>query len=241
MRAGRVAGSERAMTIDYFNERHPLHRVKVWAALRARRRMYARVLRLTRVGPEDRILDVGVTPDVSIPYNNFFERWYPYSDRITACSIEDCSDLERVFPGLMFRRVDAGPLPFADKSFDVSLSFAVLEHVGACDRQRSFLAECARVADTAVVYVPYRYFPVEMHTFTPFLHWLPRPWHRAVWRWTGKEFWAREENLNLPSLGEVRRLLPGGIASRVRLVWSLGWPSNIEIVMGRAAAAPLTS
>jgi len=37
-------------------------------------------------------------------------------------------------------------LPFADAAFDVVHTAAVIEHVGAFDRQRDFLRECCRVA-----------------------------------------------------------------------------------------------
>ena len=166
-------GREPTQGIDYFNRHHPLHGVKVGFALRARRRMYANVLTLAAPGRESRVLDVGVTPDVDIPYNNFFERWYPHPDRITVCSIEDCSNLETHFPGLTFRRVEGRNLPFRDGEFDLAVSFAVLEHVGMRPDQQHFLSELARVANEFVAYTPYRYFPVEMHTFFPFLHWLP--------------------------------------------------------------------
>ena len=62
--------------IDYFNRGHALHGIKVAVALRARRRMFERVLDLAKPGRESRVLDVGVTPDLTIAYNNFFERWY---------------------------------------------------------------------------------------------------------------------------------------------------------------------
>lgn len=228
------------MAIDYFNRRHPLHELKVRAALRARRRMFERVLTLSRPGPESRILDVGTTPDLEIAYNNFFERWYRHPSQITVCSVEDCSNLEQVFPGLSFRRLQGDRFPFRDGEFDLAVSFAVLEHVGSRERQRAFLAECARVAGTAIVYAPYRFFPVEMHTLMPFTHWLPRPWHRALWRRLGLGFWADEANLNLLSVREARSLLPAGNA-RVGLLWSLGWPSNIEVVMGSAARPGVTA
>jgi hypothetical protein len=64
--------------IDYFNRAHALHGIKTAVALRARRRMYARVLALAQPSSETRILDVGTTPDLAIPYNNFFERWYRF-------------------------------------------------------------------------------------------------------------------------------------------------------------------
>ena len=215
--------------IDYFNRGHVLHRLKEPIAWRARVRMFERFMALFRPTAETRVLDVGTTPDLAISYNNFFERLYPHPARLTACSVEDCSNLERAFPGLSFRRITSRKLPAADREFDLAVSFAVLEHVGSRDQQREFIAEMARVADAFLLYAPYRYFPVEVHTFVPFLHWLPAPWYRAVWRRTGLGFWADEANLNLMGLAELGPLLPAHGHVRVRLLRTFGWPSNIEV------------
>ena len=109
-----------------------------------------------------------------------------------------------------FHRED---LPFHDGEFDAAVSFAVLEHVGSEPRQRHFLSELARVASAFVVYTPYRYFPVEMHTFLPFTHWLPAPWYRAMWSRLGLKFWADEQNPKaaLSGLSETSRHEANGI------------------------------
>jgi len=221
--------AEPAAGQDYFNRRHPLHGLKARLATRARRRMYRRVLALARPDREARILDVGVTPDLGIAYSNFFERWYPYPGRLTVCSTEDCSALEHHFPGLRFRLIEGDRLPFKDREFDLAVSFAVLEHVGSTAHQRRFVAELARVAPAFVAYTPYRYFPVEMHTLLPLVHWLPTRWHRPLLRRLGLAFWAEESNLNLLSASEARALLPPFGSGAVRLLWTAGWPSNIEL------------
>jgi len=217
------------LAVDYFNRNHPLHAVKERVALSARRKIYERVIGLARPGPDTKVLDVGVTPDLEIPYNNFFERWYPHTRQITTSSIEDCSNLERAFPGITFQQTDDVRLPFADRSFDLALSFAVLEHVGSAEQQRRFVAELSRVARAFVLYTPYRYFPVEMHTLLPFTHWLPNRWYRALWRRIGLSFWAEESNLNLVTFTDAHALLPTAGRGEVRCVRVMGWPSNIEV------------
>jgi hypothetical protein len=125
-------------------------------------------------------------------------------------------------------------LPFANREFDLALSFAVLEHVGSREQQERFLGELARVSDAFIAYTPYRYFPVEMHTLLPFIHWLPVGTYRALWRRLGLRFWAEESNLNLLSIRTVRPLLPRFGNATVRLRRTFGWPSNIEIFWTRA-------
>jgi len=216
-------------SVDYFNRDHLLQPVKIRLAMRARRRMYQRVLDLARPNESATVLDVGTTPDLTLPYNNCFERWYPHTNHVVACSIEDCSNLEQYFPGLRFIRLTGERLPFPDGHFDFATSFAVLEHVGSRENQERLLSELARVSREFIAYTPYRYFPIEMHTFWPFVHWLPRRWHRKLWRACGQAFWAEESNLHLLSVQEVRSILPKTGVARVRLLRTLLFPSNIEI------------
>jgi hypothetical protein len=101
--------------------------------------------------------------------------------------------------------------------------------VGSTAQQRRFIGELARVAPAFIAYTPYRYFPVEMHTLLPILHWLPVRWHRRLLKRLGHAFWAEEANLNLLSRREARALLPPAGYGAARLLWTAGWPSNIEL------------
>jgi len=100
------------------------------------------------------VIDVGVTPDDRLPESNFFEALYPYPHNVTATSIEDASNLERAFPGVRFVRTSDIALPFPDRSLDVAVSFAVLEHLGDRERQGQFLGELVRVARTVFITTP---------------------------------------------------------------------------------------
>ena len=180
------------------------------------------------------ILDVGVTPDRTLPESNFFEKLYPYKQQLTATSIEDASFLEQEYPGLTFVHTPDGKLPFEDQAFDIVFCSAVLEHVGNRQEQARFVRELLRVAKRFFLTTPNRGFPVEFHTFLPFIHWLPQPAHQAILRLLGLTFWAETKNLNLLTPTDLRELFPQNTDLRLQKHYLLGLPSNL-IAWGEGA------
>ena len=132
-------------------------------------------LRLCNPSSAESVLDVGVLGVEEYSAANFFLRAYPHPEMLTALSIEDCQELRTRYPLVRFVTYDGRRFPFADKSFDVCHSNAVVEHVGDADRQRQFVSEMVRVARRGFFTTPNRWFPVELHTKIPFLHYLPWP------------------------------------------------------------------
>jgi len=84
---------------------------------------------------------------------------------------------------------DARTLPFKDCAFDLVYSNSVIEHLGGIENQRLFAAECRRVGQNYYVQTPNKWFFMEPHLITPFVHWLPRRFQRlllrnfTVWGW----------------------------------------------------------
>jgi hypothetical protein len=175
----------------------------------ARDRIYDDFIRYCAPRPDDTILDVGVS-DVVNDAANLLERKYPYPARITALGLGDGADFCAAFPGVTYRRIAPDqPLPFADKSFRIAGSNAVLEHMGSAANQARFVAELMRVADRIFVTVPHCYFPVEHHTAIPVLHYWDASF-RMTCQLLGKSEWADERNLILMSRRRLRALAPAG-------------------------------
>jgi len=112
--------------------------------------------------------------------------------------------LER-YPHTRYVQADALALPFADGEFDVCFSNAVIEHVGARAAQRQFVAEALRVAPRVFVTTPNRWFPIELHTRAPLVHWLPDAAAHRAYDLLRKP-WAKENHLLGPA--DLRRLFP---------------------------------
>jgi len=201
--------------------------------------MYRRFVELLKVGQQTTIIDIGVTSDRTFENSNYLEAWHPHPDRITAVGLDDASFLCSDRPGVTFVRGDGLALPFRDQSFDVAHCSAVIEHVGSSVNQAKLVAECARVTSHGfLITTPYRWFPIEVHTSMPLLHWLPKRYHRDLLSRLGYSFYCTEENLNLMDkrdFASMRKSLPG-FSVEVHTVGLLGWPSNLLVVGKRMEA-----
>ena len=153
-----------------------LRRVASRVSLRSRERKLRLFLDLMDPGPETSVVDVGVTdaPFGAGSSDNFFEALYPWPERITGVGHTELDRFKAAFPAVTVVRADGRALPFADGQFDVGFSNAVVEHVaGGREGQRTFVHELCRVSERVFVTTPNRWFPLEVHTLLPFVHWLP--------------------------------------------------------------------
>jgi hypothetical protein len=192
----------------------------------ARDRIYEDFLRHCAPVPDDTILDIGVS-DVVNDAANMLERSYPHPEKITALGLGSGEEFRAAFPAVAYRRIAPNkPLPFADKSFTIAASNAVLEHVGSAANQAFFVREAMRVAHKLFISVPHRYFPVEHHTAIPLLHFWDGSFALAC-RALGKSDWADAANLILMSKARLRALAPAGaVVAHTGL--GLGpWSSNL--------------
>jgi SAM-dependent methyltransferase len=104
---------------------------------------------------------------------------------------------------------ESGALPFPDKFFDVVHCSSVIEHVTvpksrvwtlhsgeefrrlSNEAQSNVAREIERVGKQYFVQTPNKWFPIESHSWLPFIGWLPRPLLIRVLRLTNK-FWVKK-------------------------------------------------
>ncbi len=216
--------------IDYFGYNNPLLKIKTKFSLKARNKMYNKFLEFCNPKPTDEVLDLGVTPDTSLADSNFFEKLYPYKNKLTIASIEDYNFLCQKYGLKEFVQNKAKePLPFKDNQFDQLFCSAVLEHVGNHNDQKFFLEECLRVSKNVFITTPNRYFPIEMHTFLPFCHWLPRKLFEKIVKILKGDFWADINNLNLLSQKDIKSMFNKEVFS-IYFIKTMGFNSNLILV-----------
>ena len=129
---------------------------------------------------------------------------------------------------------DGQYLPFKDKAFDVVYSNSVIEHLGSLEKQCRLAAECRRVGRRYYVQTPNRWFPIEPHMMTLFIHWLPRGFqirllrYFSVWGLVTKPTRQQCEDLlnelRLLDTQDLQQLFPG---AEIWHEYVLGLPKSL--------------
>ena len=220
--------------IDYFS-RGPLVTLRDNVAYKARTKIQRLFMNSLDPKSDEKVVDIGVTPDIEHKETNYFEKNYPYKEKVTITSIEDCNFLVEMYGLETFVMTKAKEsFPFEDNEFNLLFCSAVLEHVGNRQDQKFFINECLRGAKRGLLVTPDRYFPLEMHTFIPFLHWLP--WGafqkivKVIKRKDG-QFWADINNLNLLSKRNIKEM--GFTNFKVCFIRTCGFKSNLVLIFDK--------
>ncbi len=205
--------------------------------LRSREAKFALFLREIGAHPADILLDVGGGGD-EVRGGNYFERRYPYPERMVACVYGLTSELgafRRHHPQVRVVAGDGRCLPFTTNAFAVAVSNAVIEHVGPPARQRAFVADLLRVAPRVFLATPNRWFPVDTHTLIPLAHYLPPRPRFSVYRSLGRSYWASIDTLNLLSARQLLALVPPGVEAKLVRLRLLGLTHSLVLILRRPA------
>ena len=163
-----------------------------------------------------KILDVGVTDKEFSPADNYLEKHYPFPHMITALAVGEPKFFRQRYPKVNTVTYDGKRIPYADNAFDVCWSNAVIEHVGSWGAQLEFLKELMRTSRMVFFTTPNRYFPIEVHTRTPLLHFFPKVAFDSYLKMVGKG-WAAGDYMHLLSYSDIRTLLELARAQQSRI------------------------
>lgn len=120
---------------------------------------------------------------------------------------------------------ESGGIPFDDGFFDIVYCSSVIEHVTipknrvwetksgrdffreSMVRQTVFAKDIQRLGKQYFVQTPYRYYPIESHSWLPFVGWLPRRLLLPVLKITNL-FWVKytDPDWNLLNSGQMKSL-----------------------------------
>lgn len=153
-----------------------------------------------RPGPQTTILDVG----------GYLGNWehIPITSKITLLNLEPIDPARKVPERFTLVRGDGRALPFEDQSFDIVCANSVIEHLYTEQDQRLFASEAMRVGRSVFIQTPNRWFPIEPHFLSLFVHFLPqRVYQRWLPRFCLRRFLSLGEHANLRELAREIRLV----------------------------------
>lgn len=201
--------------------------VNYWLSSRSRGRKFDLFSSLLEPRPGCSILNLGAAPPhlggtlMHAPSHRIEQpeqdaRWREF--RVVGCNVnrEDMRSYRRAYPALRLTAViaDGCRLPFADQSFDIVFSNAVIEHLTPAGQQQ-MAREIARVGRSWFVTTPNFWFPIEMHHKLPLFHFLPDGWQERIRQ--RYKTWPDGEPINLLTARQFARLLPGSRVLKTRV------------------------
>ncbi len=221
-----TSGNVRSENAFRTSERGSLAKLKNWIANRSRSRRSQ--LFFTALSPalDAKVLDLGGGK------GRHFARHYPELTNVFIGDFNsDALDFAAKNFGYKTLLLDGSDrLPLDDKSFDVIFCSSVIEHVTgpkdeaverfkrdgsffraeALKYQVKFAEEIRRTAKAYFVQTPYRYFPVEVHSWIPLVGYLPSHIQWKVIR-VFNRFWPRKDDRpdwSLLTPADMARLFP---------------------------------
>ena len=116
---------------------------------------------------------------------------------------------------------------------DIVISNATIEHVGNYKNQLKMISNIIDLTKKKfIITTPNRFHPFDFHTKIPLIHWLPKKIHRKILSIFGLNYFAREKNLNLLSINDLKNLLNNFelIEYKVFYIRFFGFISNYIII-----------
>ena len=117
-------------------------------------------------------------------------------------------------------------------SSDLVISNATIEHVGGVLNQKKMIENIIKLTKKIFfITTPNRFHPIEFHTKIPLIHWFPKSIYRKILKFLGLYFYANEENLNLLTVDELKKILDSQkIVYEIKFLKLFFFKSNIIII-----------
>ena len=201
--------------------------------LKKRKEIFEIIKKNINLNNVNSVLDVGTTSDNSLESSNFLIKQLK-SIKIKK-SISDQKPFNDNFFDITFKGSITENLNnnFENLRSDLLVCSATIEHLGNLSAIKKGVDNMVNISNKYfIITTPNRYHPFEFHTKIPFIHFLPKKFHRKLLMFFGDEFFSKEENLNLLSKKDLTNLMSDykNISYKINEIKLFGFISNFIIV-----------
>ena len=180
------------------------------------------------------LLDIGTTEDSSAGSSNIFCKML---NTITIHkSISNQKIKNKRFKSCIKKSITSKFSKETINTFksDLVISSATIEHVGSLKNQITKVSNMISLSKKYVVIsTPNRFYPIELHTKLPLIHWLPKTIFRKILLLLNMRYFADEKNMNLLSKNDLKKILnifSRKIDYKIYNIYFLGFVSNFLII-----------
>ena len=199
-----------------------------------RMEMFKLVRKKINISKINDLLDIGTTNDSKLSSSNFFCRMFDKIPKHKSISNQKINNSR--FERCLKKSITSN---FSKKEInilksDLVVSSAVIEHVGNFKNQTNKVRNMIQLSKKYIIITtPNRFFPVEVHTKLPLIHWLPKKMFRKILLSLRMDYFACEKNLNLLDIIELKKILDtfsGEISYKIYNIRFLYFVSNFLVI-----------
>ena len=180
------------------------------------------------------LLDIGTTQDLSANSSNIFCK--KLNNIKIHKSISNQKITNKRFKSTIKKSITSKFSKEIIDTFksDLVLSSATIEHVGSLKNQITKVSNMISLSrEYVVISTPNRFYPIELHTKIPLLHWLPKTFFRKILLLLNMKYFADEKNMNLLSKSDLKKILnifSQKIDYKIYNIYFLGFVSNFLVI-----------
>lgn len=166
------------------------------------------------------VLDIGVGAEWEGAQNTLHEaksEGFININRLVACGVEDLTNLRAKYKKSIFVYGNGLTLPFESNAFDIAYSNAVIEHVFPVNERLNFVKEMLRVAKCVFITTPNKWFPIEVHSRLPFVHWMPASLNNKILKLVGLSQLSRGSYFEPLNIRDLSLCFPENVIPEIRL------------------------
>jgi|TARA_B110000114_G_C14965294_1_gene346034 hypothetical protein len=178
-------------------------------------------------------LDIGSTNDKDFESSNFLIK--NINNVKNYKSLSDQIITDKFFSSSLIKSItdDLSAEEISKFKSDLVISNATIEHVGSLKNQIKMISNIVRLSKKFfILTTPNRYHPIDFHTKLPFIHWLPKKFHRKLLSILSLNFFANEDNLNLMSENDLKLCLKKNNINNYKIFYIrlFGCKSNFLVI-----------